>query len=93
MTVGIITDEVAMINPEDAFGMELLEQARLNLCFCERLVAVRRQQTPRGGEDRAPAIALDGAPLQYEVEATDIVASEGLRVVEATIEAVVEIGG
>ena len=33
MSVGIITDEVAMINPEDAFRMEFLEQARLNLCF------------------------------------------------------------
>ena len=56
------------------------------------MVAVRRQQTTRGGEDRAPAVALDGSPLQYEVEATDIVASEGLRVVEPTIKSVVEIG-
>ena len=54
---------------------------------------MRRQQTTRGGEDRTPAVALDGAPLEYEVEATDIVASESLSVVEATIEAVVEIGG
>ena len=81
-----------MINPEDAFRMEFLEQARLNLCFRERLVAVRRQQTTRSGEDRAPAVALEGPPLQYEVETTDLVASEGLRVVEPTIESVVEIG-
>ena len=54
---------------------------------------MRRQQTTRGGEDRAPAVALDGPSLEYEVEATDIVASESLSVVEPTIEAVVEIGG
>ena len=53
---------------------------------------MRRQQTARGGEDRAPAVALDGPSLQYEVKTTDIVASEGLRVEEPTIEGVVEIG-
>ena len=35
MSVGIITDEVAMINPEDAFRMEFLEQARSSISAFE----------------------------------------------------------
>ena len=38
------------------------------------------------------AVALDGAPLQYEVKTTDIVACERLGVVEPSVEGVVEVG-
>ena len=74
MAVGVITCQVAMVDPKNASGMEFLEQARLNLCLREGLVTMRGQQTACGREDGALTIALDGATLKDKIETVDIFA-------------------
>jgi hypothetical protein len=74
MAVGIITCQVAMVDPKDTSGVEFPEQARLNLCLREGLVAMRGQQTACGREDGALTVALDRAPLKHKIETVDIFA-------------------
>ena len=74
MAVGVITCQVAVVDPKDTSGMEFPEQTRLNLCLREGLVAMWGQQTAGGREDGALTVALDGATLKHKIETVDIFA-------------------
>ena len=66
--IGVVACQIAVVEPEDALGVERGEQSLFNLLLGEGLVAVGRQEALAGGEDGAAAVALDAATLQDEVE-------------------------
>ena len=66
MTVGVIADEVAVVEPYNAVSLEEILQKFLQMVAVERLVAVRSQEALRRGEDGTLAIALDAATFEYE---------------------------
>ena len=44
MSVGVVANETAVIDPDDAFGAQILLQPVFYLSLSERLVTVRGQQ-------------------------------------------------
>ncbi len=65
MAVGVIADEMAMVYPDNALGMEEVgEQAFHHVAQRQVLVTVRSQEALAGGEDSALAIALDAAAFE-----------------------------
>ena len=65
MSIGVITAELAMMNPDDALGTQAVFQFFFYLLNCARLVAF--QQAERGCHDGASAIALYGSSFEFEV--------------------------
>ena len=68
VAVGVVTGEVAVVEPQDAFRMKCFEQSGLNLFLCERLVAMWRKQTFACSQDGPFAVALDASSLEDEIE-------------------------
>lgn len=50
MAVGVVTSEVAMVEPKDTIGMEVAQQALLDLVAREVGVAVGREETFAGSQ-------------------------------------------
>ena len=92
MAVSIIACQTAVIDPEDTLGVQLLEQTGLNILLGEGLVAMRRQQAARRGEDGATSVALDRAALEHEVETIDILALDGAFLVKMAVDGVILFG-
>lgn len=64
VAVRIITCQVAMVQPEHLLYVEGATQVIFNLGLRHLPVAVGREQTLGGGEQRTPPIAFDGASLK-----------------------------
>ena len=67
VAVGVVADEVAVVEPHDALSTEPAFQFGFKLLATQRLVTIRSQQALRGGENGAAAVALDAAALQNEI--------------------------
>ena len=91
MAVGVVADKVAVVYPHNALGAQRLEEARLNLVLCQRLVAMRCHQTAGGGEDGALAVALDATALEHKVQTVNVLPTNAPLVVEVTVDGVVEL--
>ena len=63
MAVGIIAYQIAVIQPDD-FELEESLQQMVDAVVVERLVAVRRQQALRGGEECTLSVTLDAFLLR-----------------------------
>ena len=67
MTVGVVTDKVAVVQPDDTVSPQPQFQLFLDFLDCKGLVTVRSQQALGGGENRALAVAFHRTALQHEV--------------------------
>ncbi len=67
MAVGIVSEQIAVLEPEDAADAELVLQHFLDGGLVQPGIARRRQQAALGGEQGAAAVDFDGAALQHEV--------------------------
>lgn len=65
--VGVVADEISMVEPYDASGMESPAQLFLNFLLGEGLVAVGCQQTGAGSEDGTFAVAFDRPSFKHKV--------------------------
>ena len=68
MSVGIVANQRAVVEPYDALGTEIFLEAGFNLGLREGLVAMRRHEATGSCEDGALAIALDGTAFEDEVQ-------------------------
>ena len=92
MSVGVVANETAVIDPDDAFGAQILLQPVFYLSLGERLVAVRGHETACGRKHGTLAVALNGTALEDEVEVVFIGAADEFLIVEMTVNSVVEGG-
>ena len=90
MAVGIVADERAVLQPDDALGTQPQLQALFYVVLRQRLVAVGGQQAAGGGEDGASAVALDGAAFEHEVQMVFVASLDEAAVVDLATDAVVE---
>ena len=51
MAVGVVANQIAMVEPDDVLRLEEILQELFQLLTIERLVAMRRQKALGGGED------------------------------------------
>ena len=92
MAIGIIANEAAVVEPYNALGTEIFLEAGFNLGLREGLVAMRRHEATRSGEDGAFAIALDRTALEDEVEVGLVLALNDALVVEVLVDLIIQIG-
>ena len=92
VSVGVVALQMSVVEPEDALGVEVAEQALLNLRGGE-VVAVGGEEAGGGGEDGAFSVALDASAFEYEVEAGLVVVAAGQMGMDADVDLVVEMGG
>ena len=64
VSIGVVANQIAMIEPNYALGMKKVEQLFFYIHPGERLVAVRRQQTLACGKDGSLSIALYASTLE-----------------------------
>ena len=76
MSVGIVADELSVVEPYYLAGAETLLQHLLHLCLRHGLVAVGRHKTHARGEHRAASVALDRATFEHKVVVVDTFATE-----------------
>jgi hypothetical protein len=92
MAIGIIANETAVVEPYNALGTEIFLEAGFNLSLREGLVAMRRHEATRSGEDGALAIALDRAAFEDEVEVGLVLAHHTTGIIEMTVDLIIQIG-
>ena len=68
MAVCIIASEVSMIEPEDALGMEIAQEAFFYLLPVKVWITLRGEEALAGGQECPASIALDTASLEDELE-------------------------
>lgn|SRR5574344_398000 len=66
MAVGVVANQIAMVEPDDVLRLEEILQEFFQLLTIERLVAMRRQEALGGGEDGALAVALDATAFEHK---------------------------
>ena len=76
VAVRIVASKIAVFQPEDALGVEVMEQAMLYFLAGEVGVAMGREQALAGGKQGAASVALDAPALEDEVEVRDVDAAE-----------------
>ena len=74
VAVGVVASKVAVIEPQDALGVEIAKQTLFNLVASELWIAIGREQTLAGSQEGALAVALYAAALEDEVEVRLIIA-------------------
>ena len=89
MSVCVVADEAAIVEPDDASGTEIVFQSLLNLLLSERLVAMRRQQTHAGCEYGPITVALDRAALQHEIQMVLVFSRNPATVVKTAVDGIV----
>lgn len=67
VAVGIVANEVAVVEPHDALGTQSAFEFGLDFLAGERLVAIRCQEALRRRENRAVTVAFDAAALENEI--------------------------
>ena len=67
VAVGVVANEVAVVEPHDALGSQSAFEFRLDFLAGERLVAIWCQQALRRCENRAATVAFDAAALENEI--------------------------
>ena len=68
MAICMVACEIAMVEPQDALGMEIAQKALLYLVACEGGIAVGREETLGGGHECASSIAFDATSLKDKIE-------------------------
>lgn len=68
MAVCVIACEVAVVEPKEAVGMEIVKQTFLYLLTVKLWIAVGRKETCAGGQQRTFAIAFDATAFKDKVE-------------------------
>ena len=89
MSIGIIADEIAMVEPYHLACMEEILELSVDVILGERLVAVRGEEALGCRENRAIAIALDASTLQDEARMVLQGCVEGSLVIELEVDGVV----
>ena len=92
MSVGVVADELSVVEPYYLAGAESLLQHLLHLCLRHGLVAVGRHKAYARGEHRAASVALDRTAFEHKVVVVDTLASEHSASMERTVDEVVLIG-
>ena len=81
VAVGIIAYQIAVIQPDDSLELEESLQQMVDAVVVERLVAVRRQQALRGGEECTLSVTLDAASFEHEALVVLYIGIEGSLIV------------
>ena len=68
MTVCVVACEVAVVEPKEAVGMEIVKQTFLYLLTVKLWIAVGRKETGAGGQQRTFAIAFDATAFEDKIE-------------------------
>ena len=89
MSVGIITHQITMVEPYHIPYMEEIPELAVDVLAGERLVAVRRQQALRCGEERTLAVALYASAFEHEALVVFQRRIEGSLIVELQIDGIV----
>ena len=92
MSVGIVTNQGTVVDPDNALSTKPFLQAVFYLLLCQGLVAMGRHQTTGGREDGAFTIALYRTAFQYEVQMVFVDALDYTPVVEVSVNLVVKSG-
>ena len=92
VAIGVVAGKVAVIEPEDALGVEIAKQALFNLVASELWIAIGRKQTFAGSQEGATAVALNAAAFEDEVEVR-FVGTMQRQGSESPVYLVVEVGG
>ena len=92
VAVRVVAREVAVVEPKDALGMEGCEQSRLDLFFCQGLVAMWREQAFACRQDGSLPVALDASSLEHEVEVVFVASLQDALLHHSAVDSVVELG-
>ena len=91
MTVCIVASKVAVVEPKDALSMKHFEQSSLDLFLCQRLVAMRREQTFACRQDGPLAVALYAATFEHKVKMVFVLALHNVLLYHPLIDLVIEV--
>lgn len=68
VAISIVAGEVAVVEPQDALGMEVMQETTLYLVTRQIGIAVGREEALTGGHECATPVTLDAAAFEDEVE-------------------------
>jgi hypothetical protein len=91
--IGVVAGEVAVFEPEDAFGTEPAAERRFDAFPVKVRIAVGTEQAFGGGEKGAGAVALDAAALEDQPRHAPLPGAEGACRLQAGGGLVVLVGG
>ena len=89
MSIGIIADEIAMVEPFHLACMEEIFELSVDVILGERLVAVRGEEALGCRKNRSLAIALDASTFQDESRMVFQGSVEGTLVIELEVDGIV----
>ena len=92
VSVGVVANEVAVVEPHHTVGTEHPLQMLLNVVLRHGLVTVRREQTLACRHDGALAVALYRASLKHKLVLVHIHPLVGAKLKELSVEGVVLVG-
>ena len=92
MSVGVVADELSVVEPYYLTGAESLLQHLLHLCLRQGLVAVGRHKAYARGEHRAASVALDRTTFEHKVVIVDTLASEHTVTEQRAVDKIILVG-
>ena len=92
MSVGVIADELSVVEPYYLTSAETFLQHLLHLSLCHGLVTVGCHKAYACGEHRAASVALYRTTLEHEVVVVDTFATEHATSVKRAVDEVVLVG-
>ena len=92
MSVGVVADELSVVEPYYLAGAEALLQHLLHLCLRQGLVAVGRHKAYARGEHRAASVALDRTTFEHKVVIVDTLASEHTVTEQRAVDKIILVG-
>ena len=93
VSIGVVANQIAMIEPHYALGMKKVEQLFLYIYPGERLVAVRRQQALACGKDGSLSIALYASTFEDKTCMVLEGSLKGSLIVELQVDGIVLLPG
>ena len=90
MTVGVVTNEVAIVEPQHTLGVKHIEQTLLNFGLFHRLVAMWGKQTLACCEDCSLAVALNGAAFKYKACTVLVLTLYNTGIIQLTVYGIVK---
>ena len=90
MSVGIVANQRAVVEPYDALGTEVFFEASFYLGLREGLITMGCHETAGSCEDGALAIALDGTAFEDEVQVGLIVALYATGIIEMAVDGIIQ---
>ena len=90
MAVGVITYEIAIVEPQHSFCMKHFEKTFFNILFIHWLIAVRSQQTLACSQYRAFTVTLYGTAFKHKLCAVFVFTLYYTGIIKLTVYGIVE---